>query len=244
MQAGEAPPFEAVKVKVEGLKLQKELARTKGTIRSAKATLNGLTANALGEDFTIRGNFQTMSEDLDIPTLSQKALSNHPSMIKARKLIEEAQKQHHRERQARIPTITLNGSYQRDVGREAFVGGLTVPLPLWNLRQGEIAKARGMLRQREAILLGTKNRLHKSITQQVQHSRVAAAQIATYEEGLLKQAQEALRIAQVSFRVGEASLLEVLDAQRVFRETQLEYARAKHDLSIALTELEQLTGGM
>ena len=137
--------------------------------------------------------------------------------------------------------MTLSGSYQRDIGREAFVGGLSIPLPLWNQRQGDIAQAKGVIRQEEANLLGTRTKLQKDMIQQVQNSKVAVAQIATYENGLLKQAQEALRIAQVSFKYGETSLLEVLDAQRVMRETQLEYTRAKYDLAVARTELERLT---
>ena len=242
VKAGEAPPFEVIKIKVEALKVQKELIRTKCAVRSAKATLNSLTAGGLGDEFSIRGEFQTISGALNSSTLSEQALSTHPAMVKEQKRLEEAQKRHRRERQARVPNITLNGSYQRDVGREAFVGGISVPIPLWNQRQGEIAQAKGIMRQQEASLLGTRTRLQKGITQHIQNSKIAAAQISTYEDGLLNQAREALRIAQVSFKFGEASLLEVLDAQRIMRETQLEYTRAKYDLSVALTELERLTG--
>ena len=244
VKAGEAPPFEAIKIKVESLKIQKELTRSKGAVQSAKAALNSLTAGELSDDFSIRGTFQTLSNALDITVLSRQALSTHPRMLKGQKRVEEAKERHRRELHARVPNVTLSGSYQRDIGREAFVGGLSVPIPLWSQRQGEIAKAKGMMRQEEAILLRTRTGLHKGITQEVQKANSASAQIATYEDGLLEQAKEALRIAQVSFKYGETSLLEVLDAQRVMRETQLEYTRAKHELSVSLTELERLTGTM
>ena len=242
VKAGEAPPFERIKMKVERLKTQKELTRTNGSVQSAKAALNGLTAGELGEDFNIRGEFHTSSGSLNRASLLEQALATHPIMLKGQKRVEEAKERHRRERQARIPNLTLSGSYQRDIGREAFVGGLSVPLPLWSQRQGEIAQAKGMMRQEEAMLLRARTNLQKNITQHIQNSQVATAQIAKYEDGLLKQAKEALRIAQVRFRYGEASLLEVIDAQRVMRETQVEYARAKYDLSVALTELERLTG--
>ena len=60
----------------------------------------------------------------------------------------------------------------------------------------------------------------------------------------LRQAQEALRLAQFSFQQGASSLLEVLDAQRVQRQILLDYALARHDLSVSLTRLEQAVGGM
>lgn len=243
VDAGEAPPFEAVKIKVEDMKVQKEVARAKGVVQSFQASLNSLTAGALGPEFSIHGDFATWPGALPLTTLSEQALGNHPVIMKWKKLVEEAQQAHRQEQQARIPNVTVSGSYQRDAGREAYVGGISIPFPVWDQRQGDIAQAKGTLRQREAMLLRAKHELLKGVTQQIQLSQAAAAQIATYEKGLLKQAQEALRIAQVSFKFGEASLLDVLDAQRVLRQTQVDYAQAKYDLSIALTELERVTGG-
>ena len=244
VDAGEAPPFEAVKVKVEDMKVQKEVARAKGVVQSFQASLNSLTAGALGQEFSIQGGFAAWPGDLHLPALSEQALAQHPVIMKWKKQVEEAQQMHRQEQQARIPNVTLMGSYQRDAGREAYVGAISIPFPVWDQRQGDIAQAKGALRQREAMLLRAKHELLKGITQQIQLSQAAAAQIATYEKGLLKQAQEALRIAQVSFKFGEASLLDVLDAQRVLRQTQLDYAQAKYDLSVALTELERVTGGI
>lgn len=242
VEAGEAPPFEAVKVKVEDLKVQKELTRAKGVVQSFQAALNSLTAGALGPDFTVQGTFAAWQRDIPLHSLSEQNLAAHPMMTKWQHLVEEAKQSHRQEQQGRIPNITLNGSYQRDAGREAYVGGISIPFPVWDQRQGDIARAKGILREREAGLLRTKHELLKGITQQIQLSQAAAAQIATYEKGLLKQAEEALRIAQVSFKYGEAGLLDVLDAQRVLRQTQLDYAQAKYDLSIALTELERFQG--
>lgn len=59
----------------------------------------------------------------------------------------------------------------------------------------------------------------------------------------MKQADEALRIAQLSFRQGASSLLDVLDAQRVQRQIVIDYNLAKYGLSLALTRLERALGG-
>ncbi|MCA9471900.1 MAG: TolC family protein [Nitrospirales bacterium] len=242
VKSGEAPPFDAIKMKVETLKLQKERIRTTGASRTAQATLNSLTAGKLGTDFSIRGTFKSLPDDWNSSHFSEDTLSSHPAIIMGQKRVEEAQERHQKELQARVPNVTLNGSYQRDIGREAFVGSLSIPLPLWHQRQGEIAQAKGVMRQEEATLLATRTQLRKDMSQHLQEIHMASAQISTYEHGLLAQAREALRIAQVSFQYGETSLLEVLDAQRVMRETELEYTHAKYDLSIALTNLERLIG--
>ena len=242
IEAGEAPPFEGVKIQVELLKVKKERTRIQSMVQSFQAELNNLTAGALGAQFRIQGAFPSSSNALPPPPIGENLLTHHPVIMKWQKMVEEAQQAHRREQQARMPNITLSGGYQRDVGREAYIGAISIPLPLWDQRQGNIAEAQGLLRQREATLIRIKHQLLKDVIQQTQIAKAAAAQIDTYEQGLLKQAQEALRIAQVSFKFGESSLMDVLDAQRVLRQTRLDYAQAQYDLAIALTELERLTG--
>jgi len=63
-----------------------------------------------------------------------------------------------------------------------------------------------------------------------------------FEKGLLKQTEETLRIAKISFQQGAASLLEFIDAQRVHRQMLLEYAQARANLSVELARLERWTG--
>jgi len=242
VEAGEAPPFEAVKVQVESLQVQKEVRRTLGTLRAAQASLNAITAGALGPDFSIQGKFWAWPKDRHVDDVSNQSVQHHPLITKLKMLVGEARQRHIQEQQARVPTFTMSGSFQRDAGRQGFVGGLSVPLPLWSLREGKIAQALGAQRQAEANLLHARNNLVKRITQNFQLSRAAAGQITTYEEGLLKQAREAMRIAKVSFRFGESSLLEVLDAQRVLWQTLSGYAQARYDLSVALAELERSAG--
>ena len=242
IEAGEAPPFEGVKIQVELLKVKKERKRIQSLVQSFQAELNSLAAGTLGAQFTIQGAFPSSSKTVSPPHLGEARLTHHPLIVKWQKMVEEAQQTHRREQQARMPNITLSGGYQRDVGREAYIGAISIPLPIWDQRQGHIAEAQGLLRQREATLIRIKHQLLKDMIQQTQIAKSAAAQIDTYEQGLLKQAQEALRIAQVSFKFGEASLMDVLDAQRVLRQTHLDYAQAQYDLAIALTELERLVG--
>ena len=242
VESGEAPPFEAVKVKVELMQAQKHVGQTIGNVRIMATALDQLTAGNLGETFRIKGDFKTRKKALDERHLIEAAFQEHPEIRRLQQLIDMTKAQYDQERQALVPNVTISGSYQRDAGREGFVGGLSVPLPVWNQRQGDMAKALGLRRQAEANLQQAKLVLKRGIAEQVQISQTASSQIHTFEKGLLKQAKEAVRIAQTSFKFGEASLLDVLDAQRVLWQTFQGYAQARFDLAIALTELERLVG--
>ena len=244
VRSGEAPPFEEVRVNVELLKVSKEVARAKGAVRNARASLNALTGNALGTEFSVSGEFAKWPQGIELTSLKETALQQHPALKKLQKFADQAAHTHIQEKEGVVPNVTVSGSYQRDAGREAYLGGLTVPLPFWYQRQGEIAKALATQRQIEGQLLGMQNAIVREVTQSFQFSLTAAGQIATYEEGLLKQAREAVRIAQVSFKFGEANLLQVIDAQRVFWDTLIGYAQARLDLSVSLTQLERSVGSV
>jgi cobalt-zinc-cadmium efflux system outer membrane protein len=147
------------------------------------------------------------------------------------------------ERESRIPTVIVQGQYHREAGDESVTAGLSIPIPLWYRRQGEIESALGAKHRAEAERLRVQNELQQAIIQYMQEVRTAKDQIRVFETGLLKQAEQTLGIARTSFRQGAASLLDVLDAQRVYRQTLLEYAQARADLSIALAKLERSIGG-
>jgi cobalt-zinc-cadmium efflux system outer membrane protein len=138
-----------------------------------------------------------------------------------------------------VPNVNVFGGYSR----EAFYGGIAVPTPIWYLRQGEIAAALGAKRREEAELVRARNELLRTVNQHFQDAQTTSNLIDVFEQGLLKQAQEALRIAEFSFKQGAASLLEVLDAQRVRQQVFVDYVLARFNLSVALARLERPVAG-
>ncbi|MGH7256481.1 MAG: TolC family protein, partial [Nitrospirales bacterium] len=241
--SGEAPEFEAIKADVEVMKANQVVTRAQNVVRIRRVTLDTLTANALGDNYAIRGGFRVYPRELSLNALTARALDRHPTIRRLLSRVERTRHQIVFEQEARIPNVTVTGQYQRDAGREAWVAALSIPIPIWYQRQGEILAAMGLKRQEEAELLRTRNDIARAVTQHFQEAQTANQQITLFEKGLIALAEEALRIAQFSFRQGAASLLEVLDAQRVFRDTQLNYAHARFDLSLALVRLERTVGG-
>ena len=243
VKSGEAPQFESIKAEVEVLKARQQLARADNLVRINRAAVDTLTGGALGPSYLVYGEFRILPRDLQIQGLMIRMMDQHPTIQRLLKSVEQSDWKIEFERQARVPTLTLNGGYWREMGREAFAGGLSIPMPLWYRRQGEIASSLGVKRREEAELLRTRNELGRAVHQHYQDVRTTGELIEVFDKGLLKQAQEALRLAQFSFQQGASSLLEVLDAQRVQRQTLLDYALARHDLSVSLARLEQAVGG-
>ncbi|MEP6891445.1 MAG: TolC family protein, partial [Nitrospirota bacterium] len=243
VRSGEGPQFEAVKADVEVLKAKQEMTKAKNAVRVKLVGLNTLTSGALGARYQVQGDFRSLRDRLDPEQMASRDLSQHPIIKRQGKLVEQAESTVSKERQARVPNVTLFGGYARETGREGMVAGVSLPTPLWYRQQGHIATALGTQRKEEAELLRSRNDLTRAINQHAREAETAQDQILVYEEGLLKQAQEALRIAQLSFRQGASSLLDVLDAQRVQRQVTVDYNLARYELSVALTRFERAVGG-
>jgi cobalt-zinc-cadmium efflux system outer membrane protein len=243
VRSGEGPQFEAVKADVEVLKAKQEMTKAKNVVRVKLVGLDTLTAGALGPRYRVQGDFRSLRDRLDPEQMAARDLSQHPILKRQGKLVEQAEFAVAKERQSRVPNVTLYGGYARDAGREAMIAGASLPTPLWYRQQGHIATALGTQRKEEAELLRARNDLTRAINQHAREAETAQEQILVYEEGLLKQAQEALRIAQLSFRQGASSLLDVLDAQRVQRQITVDYNQARFELSLALTRFERAVGG-
>jgi cobalt-zinc-cadmium efflux system outer membrane protein len=243
VKSGEAPQFESIKAEVEVLKARQQLARADNVVRISRVVVDTLTGGSLGATYAVQGEFRMIPRGLSIEGLMARMMEQHPSIQRLLRSVEQSEWKIEFERQARVPTVTVSGSYWRELGREAFQGGLSVPMPLWYRRQGEIAASLGAKRREEAELLRTRNELGRAVYQHFQDVRTTAELIEVFDKGLLKQAQEALRLAQFSFQQGASSLLEVLDAQRVQRQILLDYAEARHALSVSLARLEQAVGG-
>jgi cobalt-zinc-cadmium efflux system outer membrane protein len=56
----------------------------------------------------------------------------------------------------------------------------------------------------------------------------------------VRQAGEALRVAEAAYRFGERGILDYLDAQRVFRAARSDLIAARFDLQVATIEIERL----
>lgn len=243
VKSGEAPQFESIKAEVEVLKARQELARADNAVRINRVALDTLTGGALGLSYTVEGEFLGMPKDLQIDALMARMMERHPTIQRLLQSVQQSDWKIEFERQSRVPNVTVNGSYWREIGREAVQGGLSIPIPTWYRRQGEIASALGTKRREEAELLRARNELARAVYQHYLDAQTTADLIDVFNKGLLKQAQEALRLAQFSFQQGASSLLEVFDAQRVQRQIQMDYVQARYELSVSLARLERAVGG-
>ena len=242
VEAGESPEFELVKARVESLKAEKDLKRAEKKVMIARRKLRALLGNALPEGFSIKGDFDTGPVEYTRESLVDMAIKNHPLVLKKKEEIKQKNYILEKEKVSVIPDITFRGVYENELDKRSYGVGLSVSIPLWYQKKGEIVRAGGELSMARAELFSTTIEIALAVEEAYRNYEIALAQIDLFEKGLIGQAQEALRIAELSYKYGESGILDYLDAQRVYRETLFSYNLARFELSLAIAQIDRFIG--
>jgi cobalt-zinc-cadmium efflux system outer membrane protein len=117
------------------------------------------------------------------------------------------------------------------------LGIASLPIPIFNRNQGEVARTRSEERRADFLAQATRNQVLQDVETAYASFESSRLRVRLYEETYLSRAKESLDIEEFSFRNGAASILDFLDAERTYRTTQLAY---RQQLASYLTNLAQL----
>ncbi|HMM71167.1 MAG TPA: TolC family protein [Rhodocyclaceae bacterium] len=241
VQVGEAPRYELIRADTELQNAQKNADSAALRLAQAKLRLRSVVGSALPERFDVDGS---LVEELKLPgidQLRQRMLERNPELARLRAEVERSRRVLELENLRRMPDVSLKLARDRDPEYEAHRIGLAVSIPLFDRRQGQIAQA-GALSERSRIALqGRIFELEQFLDAAYRQYELSRTQVAALESGIVRQAEAALRVAEAAYRFGERGILDVLDAQRVFRAARNELISARYELMSALAEIERIS---
>ena len=209
-------------------------------VTQARDRLRALIGAPLAE------NFEVMPEPLlraDLPPLNelrQDLLARQPLLKVAESETHRAEARVKLERALRLPQPTIKVISERDPEMNQWRIGMVLPLPLWNRRAGPIGEAMAGLQRSEADARQIRLALLAELDHAYSRYQIANRQVTTFESGLLKEAENALKVAEAAYRYGERGILDYLDAQRVLRTTRIDFLNARYELQAALIDIERL----
>jgi cobalt-zinc-cadmium efflux system outer membrane protein len=181
--------------------------------------------------------------------LIQHALAQRPDVAANRKQLDRAEGSVSLAKRQRFPDISLSAQYSmQGTGANAsspqtLSVGLSAPLPVLYQQQGEIAKSEVDVRTQQI----TGQKLEAQVVSDIDtaHASVLAAKnlVDRMESILLDRATRQRDLVAIQYSKGAASLLELLDAQRQYVATRVEYFQDLALYRVALFQLEQALGG-
>lgn len=124
----------------------------------------------------------------------------------------------------------------------AVSAGISIPLKFSNRNKGELKAAEYSLQQADVLYQQTELQIQVEVRKAWFSYLTIQKQLRQFNTGLLADAQRLLDGKVYSYKRGETSLLEVLNAQRTYNETQLNYYETLYNYAAALVELEKTAG--
>ncbi len=239
---GETKELEAIKLYVETLKARNELNRTDTELRLAKENLNKFLGNSLPSDFTVIGKLDYRPLEIDEDALLEKALLSHPLIKGKEKSLEFAESNLSYVKWQRLPDFKLSGFIQDELDGQNKGVGISLDIPLWNFKSKEIAEAESLQQKENQEIRALRMEISTEVKARLNEQRLSEQTIQLFHEGLLKQAEESLKISAESYKQGEISLIDYLDSQRTYNSILKDYQDSLYTWNANKAALEKATG--
>jgi len=121
--------------------------------------------------------------------------------------------------------------------------GVVVPLFDFGRNRAGVAEARANVIDSQSTLNVAVRTARLDVAQTYERFVAAQRAVQGFTAGRLAQDKELLDMAQIGYERGATSVLELLDAQSVYRAEQTDYARALATWNTSLADLQRAVGG-
>ena len=139
------------------------------------------------------------------------------------------------------PNFSLGVRDFRDSGDQAFIFGVSLPIPVLNQNSGNVAKARAEVTQVESDARQAELMLEQQLTENWQQWNTAFSEAERMQTTLLPAAEKAFKLARSGYEKGKFPYLEVLDAQRTLFNARAQYHDSLKRYHSARANVERLT---
>lgn len=247
LKAGDLAEVELIRSRLAALQQANAVRRAELALRAAVIKLQGLMGRTrFSPDVEVAGELRRAGAVTELETLRRTALENRPDLRALRDDSRRAAAALRLELARGKVDFTYGTEYRRQQGL-AGTGNMlgfffSASLPIFDRNQGEIERARQELRQIELRIRALEASISAELESAYQQFTVSHGLLEQIESRMLTQAREVREIVEYSYRRGEASLLELLDAQRAFNETMLAYNEARAEYARNLYLLDALAG--
>lgn len=259
-KAGDIPELDLNLARVELARAESRLleaGREQTPLRIKIASLTGLS----GSDIKLSDTFSTPTVSPMTQELVKTALSTRPDLLALSRERDKTETENRLAKVEALPNLTagLFAQWQRssvEVGGMSSTSSdtqlglrLSMPIPVFDRNLNGQAAARSRLDAADSRKLA----LERSITAEVEAavSRMSASEriLTMFEQGIIPQLKENLKLTQEAYRIGEVGILSVIDEQKKFFEVNDGYLTALYNKRVASIKLEtavatELSGGV
>ncbi len=248
-QAGSMAKVDFQRVELQRIQFESDLATAQVDLRTAKIDLLALLRDQTPlEEFDIKEEFDFTEPRLTLPELRTQALNNRPDLKEAEESLEKARTDH----QLAIangstdPTFsawfTHNGSFNNPDAYNTLGASVSIPLRIFDRNQGDKLHTLLDINRNEKLRDAAEITALHDVDSGYATLQSTLTLLRPYKSKYLKEAADIRATVSFAYEHGAASLLDFLDAQKSYRDTQVNYLNLVGAYFSAANQLNMAVG--
>lgn len=238
--------------KLEAASLLNEVYQAESAKQQALTGLSVFLSDNRIPGREVSGDFNAFNRDFNMDDLLIKALNERADLLAAKQNTQVAQSQISLEKANRKIDLGISAGAERhteatnEIAPSPTVNavklGFSIPLKFSNRRNSGLKIAEMTYSQSELEYQQIEQEIRAEVIQAYQQYTATQKQLKQFHNGMLTEAKSILDGITYSYKRGESSILEVLNAQRTYNGIRKEYYQALADNAATLIELERRAG--
>ncbi|WP_353150808.1 TolC family protein [Chryseobacterium sp.] len=238
--------------KLEAASLLNEVYQAESAEQQALTNLSVFLSDLKMTVREVSGDFNAFNRDFNIDDLTIQALNERADLLAAKQNTQVAKSQISLEKANRAIDLGINAGAERhteatnEIAPSPTVNavklGISIPLKFSNRRNAGLKIAEMAYSQAEIEYQQIEQGIRAEVMQAYQQYIATQKQVKQFHNGMLTEAKSILDGITYSYKRGESSILEVLNAQRTYNGIRRDYYQTLADNAAALIELERKAG--
>ncbi len=175
--------------------------------------------------------------------IGERARANRPDLQAKRREVERAEAEAALRRRESLPNPTFGVFFNREAsGDKILLGGLSIPLPVFNRHQGEIAGLQARTTQARAELLALEKEIRKEADQAVTDWSIGLESHQLFQKEIVANMEENFKLLEAAYRERKIDFPQALIMENDLIAANLSYLETALKLREAAIKLAEVTG--
>ena len=242
-KAGGISENDYLKIELQLLQFETDLEQAQLAREQGLSDLRQLLGyESVPADYDVVDAFNYLPLQAALEDLQMQALQNRPDLRAAQQGVTAANSSYLLAKADGVQDLTLQGNYSHVNGINAASIYASIPLPIFNRNQGEIARTRSVITQAQELRASTNGQVLTDVKDAYEGVRSNEKVVLFYRNKYLEVSKRDRDIADYAYHRGAIGLLDFLDAERSYRATELGYRQALASYLLALEQLREAVG--
>ena len=174
--------------------------------------------------------------------LLKSALAKRPDLAALEREAKAAEAEERLTRAERVPNIRVGPFYERDDKDNIFGGRISIPLPVFDRKQGELREALARKTRANINYLNLRQSIEKAVRSAYARFALSEKELSLYSDETVKRFDDSLELYQKAYQERQIDLPELILFQNQVIEARLKFFNTLTNYNLSLAELKLQAG--